>query len=352
MGTALSVSPSHMAALVTVFAVVYAMAAPGLQAMLGGLQRRGLVVAGLLLIAAACLGCALAPDYATLVAMRAVMAVGAALVGPTVSAAAAALVPPEGRARALSAVFAGMTVSTVLGIPAASFLGQTVGWRWSWAVIGLAAFCVAPLVWATVPAANRGARATLVALVALLRDRPIALTVTTTAVQIGGQFVLYTLLAAWLVESLGAAPSLVPLALLCFGIGGVTGNALSSMVVARLGAERTIQAAISLMALVLLLLGLAPVPPWLGIALCTLWATFALAIMAPLQSRLVRLAPERANLSLALNASAIYVGNSVGAALSGLIYAGFGTDALPLVALAVVLVALLVFRASMTEEGA
>ena len=352
MSAGLSVSPSLIATLVTVFAIVYALAAPGLQTVAGGVQRRGLVVAGLGLMAAACFGSALAPDYATLLVMRLIGALGAALVGPTVSATAAALVPPEGRARALSAVFAGMTVSIVVGIPLASFLGQTVGWRWSWAVVGLGALAVAPLVWASVPADNRGSRATLGTLVTLLRDRPIALTVATTAVQIGGQFVLYTLLAAWMVESLGAAPSLVPLALMLFGIGGVAGNAMSSLVTARIGAERTVQAAITLMAAVLLVLGTVPLAPEMGIAFSTLWAFFALAIMAPMQSRLVRLAPERSNLTLALNASAIYVGNAFGAALCGLIYAGFGPDLLPLGALIVVLAALAVFRASMAGERA
>ncbi len=349
MGEALDVSASLIAALVTVFAVVYALAAPGLQALLGGLPRRNLICSGLVLVAASCFLCAVATDYATVLLARAGMAIGAAMTGPTASAAGAAMVPPERRARALAAVFAGLTLSTVLGIPTMSFLGQVIGWRWSWAAVGIAALAVAPLVWAMVPASNRGAKATLSALIGVLRDSAIALTVSTTAVQIAGQFVLFALLAAWLVEYLGTSLRVVPLVLLLFGIGGVVGNALSSFVEQKLGAENTVQSAILVMAVSILAMGLIPHWPLFALALAVVWSVSGLAIMAPLQSRLVRLEPARVNLALALNASAIYVGMSTGSAAAGLLYDGFGVAVLPFVAAAVIALSLLVFRASLTR---
>ena len=98
----------------------------------------------------------MAGDYATVAASRATMALGAALAGPTASAAAASMVPPERRAQALATVFAGLTLSTVFGVPLASFLGQTFGWRSAWVAIGLAALLVAPLVLLAMDRTNRG----------------------------------------------------------------------------------------------------------------------------------------------------------------------------------------------------
>ncbi len=70
-------------------------------------------------------------------------------------------------------------------------------------------------------------------------------------------------------------------------------------------------------------------------------------VMAPLQTRLVRLDPANANLSLALNASAIYVGMSVGSAISGVAYEMLGLEVLPLLTAIGMVLALIAFRASL-----
>ena len=350
MSAGLDVSTSAIAGLITVFAIVYAVAAPGLQAIVGGFPRRSLIATGVSLMAASCFLSALAPGYWAVAASRVGMAIGAALTGPTVSAAAAALVPPERRAQALAAVFSGLTVSTVLGIPVSSFLAQTIGWRWAWTAVGLAAICVVPLVLIVLDGANRGQRATLGAFAACLRNRALVLTVSTTALQIGGQFTTYALLAAWIVEYLKLSHTLVPPLLFVFGVAGVAGNALSSTVERRLGAERTVQAGLLVAAGALLLMAVTPPYVVTAFLLASIWSASGLLIMAPLQTRLVGLAPEIANLSLALNASAIYVGMSVGSALAALVYTWFGVGDLPLVSVAVLGLAYAAFRFSLVSR--
>jgi MFS transporter, DHA1 family, inner membrane transport protein len=349
MSADLGVTPASIASLVTIFALVYAVAAPGLQAALGGFSRAKLVSAGLVLVALSCFGSAMAGDYATVAASRATMALGAALAGPTASAAAASMVPPERRAQALATVFAGLTLSTVFGVPLASFLGQTFGWRSAWVAIGLAALLVAPLVLLAMDRTNRGTKASVAALIAVMRDRALALTIATTALQICAQFITYALLTIWLLDHLGTPASLVPVALLVFGIGGVVGNALATPIERRLGPETTVR--LCLIVLALALLGLWFSTPWpaLILVLAFLWSASGLMIMAPLQSRLVRLAPEAVNLSMAMNASAIYVGMSAGAALSGVFFTQFGLANLPLISVIAAVLALLVFQASLVR---
>ena len=349
MSADLGVTPASIASLVTIFALVYAVAAPGLQAALGGFSRAKLVSAGLVLVALSCFGSAMAGDYATVAASRVTMALGAALAGPTASAAAASMVPPERRAQALATVFAGLTLSTVFGVPLASFLGQTFGWRSAWVAIGLAALLVAPLVLLAMDRTNRGTKASVAALIAVMRDRALALTIATTALQICAQFITYALLTIWLLDHLGPPASLVPVALLVFGIGGVVGNALATPIERRLGPETTVR--LCLIVLALALLGLWFSTPWpaLILVLAFLWSASGLMIMAPLQSRLVRLAPEAVNLSMAMNASAIYVGMSAGAALSGVFFTQFGLANLPLISVIAAVLALLVFQASLVR---
>ena len=215
--------------------------------------------------------------------------------------------------------------------------------------IGLAALLVAPLVLLAMDRTNRGTKASVAALIAVMRDRALALTIATTALQICAQFITYALLTIWLLDHLGTPVSLVPVALLVFGIGGVVGNALATPIERRLGPETTVR--LCLIVLALALLGLWFSTPWpaLILVLAFLWSASGLMIMAPLQSRLVRLAPEAVNLSMAMNASAIYVGMSAGAALSGVFFTQFGLANLPLISVIAAVLALLVFQASLVR---
>lgn len=349
MSAALEVRASAIAGLVTIFAIVYAVTAPLAQAVLGGAARRKLIAGGITLMALSCFLCAAAPDYWTVAASRVCMALGAALTGPTASAAGAALVPPEQRARALAAVFTGLTVASVFGMPMGSFLGQTCGWRVAWAVMGMAALGIVPFVLMAMDDGNRGQRATLAAMVSVLRDRALALSISTTALQLMAQFITYGLLAVWLVRVAGAAHNMVPFLLFSFGIGGVVGNQISSHVVARLGPEGTVTACLGSVVAAVALMWLSPPVLWLILPLMVAWSAAGLMVMAPLQTRLVRLDPANANLSLALNASAIYVGMSVGSAISGVAYETVGISVLPLLTAVGMAFALAAFRASLVR---
>ena len=349
MSAGLGVRESAIAGLVTIFAVVYAVAAPLAQAVLGGIARRRLIAAGVTLLAASCFLCAIAPDYWTAAASRVGMALGAAITGPTASAAGAAMVPPEGRARALAAVFTGLTVASVMGMPLASWLGQTFGWRVAWVVMGCAALAIAPVVLRVMDDTNRGSRATLAVLLSVMRDRALALSISTTALQLMGQFITYGLLAVWLVQVAEAPHHLVPLLLFCFGIGGVLGNQISSIVAGRLGPEGTVTACLVTVILALSVLWLLPPVLWLIVPSMMVWSAAGLMVMAPLQTRLVRLAPEKSNLSLALNASAVYVGMSIGSAISAVAYETVGIGVLPVLTALGIGLALLAFRTSLVR---
>lgn len=330
MRAELGVSTAAIAQLLTVFAVVYAVAAPLLQAAIGHWPRRATVAGAMALSSLCCLVLAVAEDYAAVVAARVGMALAAAAIGPSAASAAASLVAPERRAGALAIVFGGITVSSVLGLPISSWLSQTLGWREAWTAIAAAAMLCAPAVWLSVPADNRGARGSAAALLSVLRSRPQALSVATVATLFTGGFVTYSLQAVWLVETAGAPLALVPAALFAYGAIGVCANLLSGRVTRLLGVERTIATGLGLSATGAFAMWAAPGVPWLALPGFALMGGAWLLVMAPMQSRLVRLAGERAPLALAFNSSALYVGIASGSALSGALYVAAGPEHLPL----------------------
>ena len=93
--------------------------------------------------------CALAPNYATLMAARVITALCHGAFFGIGSVVAAGLVAPNKRAQAIAMMFTGLTLANVLGVPLGTALGQYAGWRstfWAVSVIGVIA-AIAQWVW-------------------------------------------------------------------------------------------------------------------------------------------------------------------------------------------------------------
>jgi DHA1 family inner membrane transport protein len=177
----------------------------------------------------------------------------------------------------------------------------------------------------------------------VLAIRSQGLTVGAVAMQFAGGFILYGLIAVWLVEEAGLPRDWVPAVLFGYGMTGVLANVASGPVSTRLGVERTITLGMGASALGCAAMWATPQPLWAGLAALVCMGAAWLMIMAPIQARLVRLAGERAQLALAFNSSALYVGMAIGSAVGGALYEIEGAGALPLYSAIGVLTALVVF---------
>lgn len=354
MSAALDVAPSAIAGLVTVFALLYAVAAPAAQTLIGHVARRDVIAGGLLCVAAGCALSAVAQDYETVVASRLIMAVGAAATGPTLTAAAASMVPAEDRARALAIVFGGMSIASVAGIPLASQLAQSFGWRWAWGALAVAAVLAAPVIRGMLPAANRGARASLAALGEVLGDRTAAMTIAVTGLAITAQFSTYALVAIWLVEAADQPVGLIPPALLACGLGGVIGNVCGAMSSRAFGESVTCMICLLGSLACMISMPVAAGHPAAALTVLALWSGLSMGYMAPVQSLLVAQTGDRAPLALALNGSAVYLGMAGGSVVAAVGYEALGAAPLPLVSATVMLapVALYILAARSRRRAA
>ncbi len=345
-------SRAAVAQLVTAFALTYAVAAPLLQTVIGGWDRRWAILLGLGLIAVAAAAGALTDSFAILAASRLVMAIGAAMVGPMASSLAASVVPDAQRGAALGKVFAGMTMATVLGVPLAGWLGGIVGWRGViWAVAAMAVL-TAVAVWQSVPSGSVGMRSGMAALKGVLLNRVLTPAIGVTLFQMASQFAIYALIAAYLMSEQGVPAAMVPVALAVYGVGGVLGNSVATMLLARIAAERLILGSLVGMLMIYLALGMLHLGPIVALSLLGLWAVVGMLMMAPQQARLVMLAPEQRNLLLALNASALYLGMGGGSVVAGALFSHFGGAGLPYAAAVIAMLAIGSFVASERRQGA
>jgi predicted MFS family arabinose efflux permease len=336
----LALDPGSAGLVLTVYAIAYALASPPSVAATGGLARRVVLTAGLGLFALAALLAALAPSPGLLLAARALAAVGAGLYTPNAAAVAVGASPPEKRGAALSNVFFGLTLAQVLGVPAGSALAYGFGWRASFVLVAALAVPVLVGLWRLVPRDLPFQPTRLGALGAALADWRTMATVLFTATFLGAIYVPYTFLAPLLSEAMGFGGAGVTAALLVYGLGAVAGNLIGGRLADRIGARRTLFGLALAQIALMPLLSTLPLPVWAVFALVFVWAVCGWSFLAPQQSLLVRLAPDRANVTLALNAAAIYVGAAAGSAFGAAALARVGLGGLGLVGAACGLFAL------------
>ncbi|MDH2435239.1 MFS transporter [Pokkaliibacter sp. MBI-7] len=333
MAASMQQPTTQMARLVSLFALIFAVAAPLMQVVSSGRSRRRMLQYGLLAMAAGALGSAFSPDYDWLLVARGVLAVGAAIVGPTALAVSTLLVAPAHQGRALAIVFTGMTLSTVFGVPLASWLGTV----WSWqgvfmlmaAVIVLCGVLVSVLLQDHTPAP----RVTAKAFLSVFQRADTGWSIVSMLMQMASQFASYTLISILLVRHFQLPEHSLAAALMAFGVGGVMGNALSGALAERFSPDQLLWTALIGMMVTFSLFILAPAMPWAGITLTGIWAVFGLMFQTPQQRRLISLAPNLRGLLLAMNASAIYFGMSLGSTLGSFAFHQWGDGSMSVASL-------------------
>jgi MFS transporter, DHA1 family, inner membrane transport protein len=335
----LQVSVPLAGQLVAVAAVAMGGGAPLLAAWLGAWDRRRLLTAALLWYALGHLLCALAPSYAALWPLRAVTVLGAAVFTPQAAAAINVLAPPAQRGKAMTLVFMGWSLSSVIGMPLHSYIGQTWGWRWAFVLVAVLSAVAALWVWRAVPTGVKPAPLSLRGWGRVLRNPLWMGLVAITLISAAGQFTLFSYFAPYYAQVLGASAEGVSLLFLWFGAFGLLGNVLLTRWIDRLGAATCVTLGLCLMAASLLLW---PLPTTVAMMLVVVvpWALGCFATNSAQQARVAAAAPAVAPALLALNTSAIYLGQALGAATGGGLVAGVGYGALSWAGLAWMAVAL------------
>jgi DHA1 family inner membrane transport protein len=150
---------------------------------------------------------AFAPDYWTLLAARLVTSLNHGAFFGLGSIVAASVVPPEKRASAVATMFMGLTIANIGGVPAATWIGQQIGWRMSFAgtaVLGLVAIAA---LWLSLPRGEAGKMPDIRKEVGVLLRPTVLKSLATTVMGAGAMFTLYTYVAAVLADRTGALPS-------------------------------------------------------------------------------------------------------------------------------------------------
>jgi predicted MFS family arabinose efflux permease len=323
----LGVSVATAGQLISAGALLMCLGAPLLAAVVAGWDRRRLLTLSMIWYGLLHFACIAATSFAALLPLRVIALIAPAIFTPQAAACVGLLVPPEQRGRAITFVFLGWSVASVLGMPLAAYVGETLGWRSAFSLVALMSFASAVWVWRSMPDGVKPPALSRQAWSETFRSRALMLVVLVTVLYAAGQFVLFSYMAPYYKAKIGMTPGQLGLIFMWFGAFGFIGNFLMSRNIDRIGAPRAIMIAIAGMAFSLLVWPLAT-SIMLAALVVVPWALGCFSSNSAQQARLVGIAPPLASASIALNSSAMYAGQAIGAAAGGWLISQGQMDAL------------------------
>jgi MFS transporter, DHA1 family, inner membrane transport protein len=334
---------------ISAYALGVVVGAPIIAVLAARLTRRMLLLVLMSIFAAGNVASALAADYDWLAVLRFLTGLPHGAYFGVASLVAATMAPPNQRARAVGRVMLGLTTATLLGVPLATSVGQTFGWRATFAGVGAIGALTVLLIWCFVPADRADADASPFRELGALRRPQVWLTLGIGAVGSGGMFAVFSYITPTLVHVAGIRESLVPLVLCVFGAGMIIGNVVGARLADR-ALLPTIGDLLIWNAIVLGLLVFTASHAWLAVANVMLIGT-GFALVPALQTRLMDVAADAQTLAAALNHSAFNIANALGAWLGGVVIAaGYGWTSTGWVGASLALAGVAVFATSILSD--
>ncbi|HEE4993848.1 MFS transporter [Agrobacterium tumefaciens] len=316
----LGVSIPTAGILISVYALGVMIGAPLMALTTRRLPRRTLLIGLAAIFTFGNLLAAVSGSYGMLLMARVITSLNHGAFFGVGSVVAADLAPPHRRAAAISAMFMGLTIANVVGVPLATWTGEVLGWRAAfWGITGIGVFTMAAL-WKTLPAMPAPPAGNAYAELRVLASRPVGIALGLTVLSSSAMFTVFTYIVPMLRIETEASTTFVTTMLVTYGVGLTVGNWLGGKFTDRYP-DRTL--AISLAALVITLVLFAifmrhSVPT---AVLVFLWGVASFAVMPPLQMRVMTAAQGAPSLASSVNIGAFNLGNAVGAALGGAVIA-------------------------------
>lgn len=315
--------------LISAYALGVTLGAPVMTLLFSRFGKRSALMALMGLFTLGNLLSALAPEYWSLLASRLITSLNHGAFFGLGAVVAASVVRPERRASAVATMFMGLTIANIGGVPMATWVGQQIGWRMSFA--GTAALGVIAIValGLALPAGGRGQRPQVRRELSVLARPAVVIALLTTVMGSSAMFTLYTYVAPMLDTLTHVSGSFVTGALVLIGLGFTLGNGIGGRVADWSPDGAT---ALFLGLLSVLMLGMPLVfghPAGAALSLLV-WGAAAFAIVPPVQMRVMRVAADAPGLASSINIGAFNLGNAIGAAVGGAVISmGLGYAAVP-----------------------
>ncbi|MFD9052694.1 MFS transporter [Streptomyces zaomyceticus] len=345
--------------LVSAYAIGVVVGAPLLTALGSRIPRKRMLLLLMALFTVGNLASALAPGFGWLIAGRVLAGLPHGAFFGLGAVVAARLVREDRQARAVATMFLGLTVANILGVPAATLLGQHLGWRATFLVVSVVGLLAMAALARLVPHVPVDERQGLGREVRALGRPQVLLGLLTAVFGFAGVFAVYSYLASMTTEVMGFGDSTVTVVLALFGLG-MTGGALAAGPLTDRALRPTLYGSLGALVLTLVAFRFTVHVPWLALVTVVVLGAVGFMTTTPLQMLVMNKAKDAPTLASASNHSAFNLANAGGAWAGGAaVAAGWGWTSpalvgagLTVVGLAVAAVAGLLDRDGGTRKGA
>ena len=312
--------------LISGYAFGVAVGAPVLTLLTRHWPRKQLLLSLMLIFIAGNVAAVFAPNYGSLMAARVLTSLTHGTFFGVGAVVATSLVPKDKQASAIALMFSGLTLATLLGVPAGTWIGQQFGWRMAFAAVAVVGVVALGILALFVPRdLKQSAPAALRDELSVLSSTPLWLGLGMTVFGFGGVFALYTYVEPLLSQITHMGNTGVAITLLLFGAGSAVGNIAGGKLADR-GVVRALWITLgSLLAVLVLGRWAFNQSGAVAMAYVTALGVVAFATVAPMQMRVMQgVGSQGATLASSLNISAFNLGNALGAWVGGSLIAGAG----------------------------
>ncbi|WP_405912119.1 MFS transporter [Streptomyces sp. NBC_00963] len=310
--------------LVSAYAIGVVVGAPLLTAIGSRIPRKRMLLLLMALFTVGNLASAFAPGFGWLLAGRVLAGLPHGAFFGVGAVVASGLVDEGRRGRAVATMFLGLTIANIVGVPAATLLGQHLGWRATFVVVGVIGLVALAALARLVPYVPVDAHQSLRHEVRALGNRQVLLGLLTAVFGFAGVFAVYSYLASITTEVMGFSESSVTLVLALFGIG-MTLGALAAGPLSDRALRPTVYGSLAGLAVVLVAFDFTVHVKWAALLSVVLLGAVGFMTTTPLQMLVMEKARSAPTLASASNHSAFNLANAGGAWLGGVaIAAGWG----------------------------
>ncbi|MBR0657266.1 MFS transporter [Plastoroseomonas arctica] len=316
--------------LISAYAFGVMLGAPLMTLTTGRVPRRTLLIALMAIFTIGNVLAAISTSYSMLLTARVVTSLNHGAFFGVGAIVAASLVAENRRAGAVAAMFMGLTIANVVGVPLATWAADQIGWRasfWGIAALGVGAMVALRL---TLPALAAPKTGNALAELKVLARGPVLTALALTVIGSSAMFTVFTYITPILQQVTQASIGFVTAMLVTYGVGLTVGNWLGGKFADR-SVDRTLIVTLASLSAVLVAFAFAMPFASVSAGLIFLWGVASFALVPPLQLRVMAAAADAPNLASAVNIGAFNLGNAIGAALGGAVIAsGMGFPAVAL----------------------
>jgi len=326
----LAVSIPTAGMLISAYAFGVLVGAPFMTLVFANMARRNLLLLSMAIFTVGNLISAVADSYNVLLLGRIITSFNHGAFFGVGAIVAMSVVPPEKRAGAVAAMFSGLTIATIGGVPLAAYIGEVVGWRpafFAMAVIGVITMVALRM---SLPPLVNERKANVRDELRVLTKGPVLVALLLTVVSSSAMFTVFTYIVPILQDETQASTVFVTAMLVLYGVGLSLGNYLGGRFADR-SLDLTLVFSLIAVALLLVVFAAAVSSKIIVAPLIFLWGIASFALVPPLQSLVVQEAKEAPSLASAMNIGAFNLGNALGAMLgAAMINTGFSLSSVPL----------------------